>query len=66
MSRGRPKSTVIEEDSSDKFERVYKSEDGCTEIWRYDTKRNSNGPYEVIINYPKNFEKENRSKKKKK
>ena len=39
--------------SSIKFERRYVGEDGSVEVWKFDTRKNTNGPYETTMEYPK-------------
>lgn len=54
--RGRPKKqTEIEVVvvNTTKFERHYTNEDGSVQIWKYDLKKNPNGPYETTLEYPK-------------
>jgi hypothetical protein len=57
--RGRPSKQQIETAaaealvSSTKFERHYTNEDGSIQIWKFDLKKNPNGPYETILEYPK-------------
>jgi hypothetical protein len=36
-----------------KFERRYVGEDGSVEVWKFDTRKNANGPYETTMEYPK-------------
>ena len=36
-----------------KFERRYVGEDGSVEVWKFDTRKNTNGPYETTMEYPK-------------
>jgi hypothetical protein len=38
---------------STKFERRYVGEDGSVEVWKFDTRKNTNGPYETTMEYPK-------------
>jgi len=54
MGRGRPK-TIIEEEPPRKFERIYKSHSGETEVWKYNLDIQPNGPIEVNITYSKGF-----------
>lgn len=55
--RGRPsvQSTKIEVEVTNvtKYERHFINDDGSTEIWKFDMKKNPNGPYETILEYPK-------------
>ena len=57
--RGRPSKQQVEAASAEalatstKFERRYKSEDGSVEVWKFDMRKNPNGPYETIMEYPK-------------
>lgn len=40
-----------------KFERIYKDDDGCVTIWKYDLDKTTNGPVSVEIKYPPGFDK---------
>ena len=40
-----------------KFERIYKDDDGCISIWKYDLDRTMNGPVSVEIKYPPGWDK---------
>ena len=53
-TRGRPKEN--HELPPRQFIREYKEHTGQTEIWTYDLDKFSNGPINVDINYPKNYE----------
>ena len=39
------------------FERIYKDDDGCISIWKYDLDRTTNGPVSVEIKYPAGWDK---------
>lgn len=57
--RGRKSKLQVETEAAEalatstKFERRYVGEDGSIEVWKYDVRKNSNGPYETTIEYPK-------------
>ena len=54
--RGRPSKQdqiEIQESQLTKWERTYNNEDGSIQIWKFDMKKNQNGPYEITIEYPK-------------
>ena len=57
--RGRKSKLQVETEAAEalatsiKFERRYVGEDGLIEVWKYDVRKNSNGPYETTIEYPK-------------
>lgn len=38
-----------------KYTRTFVEDDGVVTIWEYDPEKNTNGPYDVIIKYPKDF-----------
>ena len=40
-----------------KFEYVFKDDDGFESVWKYDLKKFSRGPIEVINKYPPGYEK---------
>ena len=44
-------------DKPTKFEHVYKDDDGCESIWKYDLKKFPNGPIEVINKFPAGYDK---------
>lgn len=44
-------------DKPTKFEHVYKDDDGVESIWKYDLKKQPNGPIEVINKYPAGYDK---------
>ena len=44
-------------DKPTKFEHVYKDDDGCESIWKYDLKKFPNGPIEVINKFPPGYDK---------
>ena len=48
-----------------KFERIYKDDDGCISIWKYDLDRTMNGPVSVEIKYPPGWDKEYKDAQKK-
>jgi len=52
----RPKETPIEP-KSQKWERKFEDDD-CTEIWKYDSKKTTKGPVEVIITYKGGIDKQ--------
>jgi hypothetical protein len=57
--RGRKSKIQVEAEAAEalatsiKFERRFVGEDGSVEIWKYDIRKNPNGPYETIMEYPK-------------
>ena len=44
-------------DKPTKFEYIYKDDDGCESIWKYDLKKFPNGPIEVTNKYPAGYDK---------
>jgi hypothetical protein len=40
-----------------KFQRIYKDDDGCEAIWKYDLDKTTNGPISVEIKYPPGYDK---------
>jgi hypothetical protein len=52
--RGRPSISTIE-DKPTKFTREYKSEEGISEIWYFDTSITQNGPVSVEIKHAKKY-----------
>jgi len=44
-------------DKPRKFQHVYKDDDGCESIWKYDLDKTTNGPVSVEIKYPPGFDK---------
>ena len=57
--RGRKSKLQVETEAAEalatsiKFERHYVDEDGSVEVWKYDIRKNPNGPYETAMEYPK-------------
>ena len=57
--RGRKSKLQVETEAAEalatsiKFERRYVDEDGSVEVWKYDIRKNPNGPYETAMEYPK-------------
>ena len=45
-------------DKPRKFERIYKDDDGCESIWKYDLDKFPNGPISVENKYPIKYIKE--------
>jgi len=45
-------------DKPRKFEHIYKDDDGCESIWKYDLDKFSNGPISVENKYPIKYLKE--------
>tara|TARA_R110000803_G_scaffold179738_1_gene242124 strand:- start:474 stop:758 length:285 start_codon:yes stop_codon:yes gene_type:complete len=37
------------------YELEFEDEDGTTSIWKYDKKKNPNGPYQTVIKYPPGY-----------
>lgn len=54
----RPKETPIEP-KPQKWERKFEDED-CTEIWRFDSKKTTKGPVEVVITYKNGLDKQSK------
>lgn len=55
MGKGRPKEAIIEP-KPQKWERRFEDDD-CVEIWKYDSKKTTRGPVEVIITYKNGYDK---------
>ena len=45
-------------DKPRKFEHIYKDDDGCESIWKYDLDKFANGPISVENKYPIKYLKE--------
>ena len=45
-------------DKRRKFEHIYKDDDGCESIWKYDLDKFPNGPISVENKYPAGYIKE--------
>jgi hypothetical protein len=45
-------------DKPRKFEHIYKDDDGCESIWKYDLDKFPNGPISVENKYPAKYLKE--------
>jgi len=45
-------------DKPRKFEHIYKDDDGCESIWKYDLDKFPNGPISVEHKYPAKYLKE--------
>ena len=45
-------------DKPRKFEHIYKDDDGCESIWKYDLDKFPNGPISVEIKYPAGYTKD--------
>ena len=54
MARAEP----IVKDKPRKFEHIYKDDDGCESIWKYDLDKFPNGPISVENKYPIKYLKE--------
>ena len=50
-------------DKPRKFEHIYKDDDGCESIWKYDLDKFPNGPISVEHKYPAKYLKEMELKK---
>lgn len=37
------------------YQLEFEEEDGTTSIWKYDKKKNPNGPYQTVIKYPPGY-----------
>jgi hypothetical protein len=48
-----------------KFQHIYKDDDGCESIWKYDLDKSMNGPISVEIKYPPGFDKAHKEAQKK-
>ena len=55
---GRPKEIPIEP-KPQKWERKFEDDD-CTEIWKFDSKKTTNGPVEVVITYKNGLDKQSK------
>jgi hypothetical protein len=51
-------------DKPRKFEHIYKDDDGCESIWKYDLDKFPNGPISVENKYPLKYLKEMELRKK--
>ena len=54
MAKAEPSS----KDKPRKFEHIYKDDDGCESIWKYDLDKFPNGPISVENKYPIKYIKE--------
>jgi hypothetical protein len=55
MDKHRRPTFTPKEEKSSKYTREYKSEDGSSEIWRFDTNVTRNGPVSVEIKHAKKY-----------
>ena len=51
-------------DKPRKFEHIYKDDDGCESIWKYDLDKFANGPISVENKYPAGYLKDLQQKQK--
>ena len=51
-------------DKPRKFEHIYKDDDGCESIWKYDLDKFPNGPISVEQKYPPHYEKKLKAQQK--
>jgi hypothetical protein len=51
-------------DKPRKFEHIYKDDDGCESIWKYDLDKFPNGPISVENKYPAGYMKDFKQKQK--
>jgi len=51
-------------DKPRKFEHIYKDDDGCESIWKYDLDKFPNGPISVEQKYPAGYMKDFKQKQK--
>jgi hypothetical protein len=51
-------------DKPRKFEHIYKDDDGCESIWKYDLDKFPNGPISVENKYPAGYVKDLKQKQK--
>jgi hypothetical protein len=51
-------------DKPRKFEHIYKDDDGCESIWKYDLDKFPNGPISVEHKYPPHYEKKLKAQQK--
>ena len=59
-----PKENNSKTDKPRKFEHIYKDDDGCESIWKYDLDKFPNGPISVENKYPVKYLKEMELRKK--
>ena len=63
MAKGRPVEPTTESQPR-QFTREYKYSDGVTSKWHYDLDRSPNGPIEVELSYPEDWDKKEKTDKK--
>jgi len=48
---------ISKPESARKFQHIFKDEDGCETIWKYDLDKFPNGPISVEVKYPPGYDK---------